>query len=345
MKYVITAGGTGGHIYPAMTIADELVKQGHSVLFIASSRDIDKSILKDVDTYEVRHYKMTGVDRRKSLSGLFKNIVFLFYLVITFIKVLFLFLKFKPSSVLGFGGFITYPVLTMGRLFSAKTAIHEQNSYPGLVNRTLASKVDVVFYTFDSSLKYFKNTNKLIHSSNPRGSIVKDMDIKTKENTLLLVGGSLGAQTINELGISLAKNTNYEITLICGDRFYEENKDISISNLTLLPYSDKLMELIQASELVISRGGATTLIEILYSNTLSLIIPSPNVVQNQQEINARELKDMGLLDYLNEDELKLDNVITKLNNLINNKDSYYKNISEYSTKNGCEIIIKELCNE
>ncbi len=343
MKYIITAGGTGGHIYPALNLAKSLKEDGDEIIFISSSREIDKQILKDIDGIIIKHYKMDGLIRSFSPKAVVKNLINVVSTIIVFIKSLYILLTFKPNAVIGFGGFITFPIVFLSTFLKCTSAIHEQNSYPGLVNRKLSSKVDIVFYTYESSLKYFTNTKKLVSSSNPCGILAKDKGDNVKQGSILLVGGSLGAEKINDVGFLLANQTDYDITLICGNRYYEDNKGKELpSNLTLIEYSNELVNLIKSHELVISRAGASTLIEVIYANTLTIAIPSPNVVANHQEINAKELADANLIKYIIEDELTLDLLLDDIDDMFNNKEMYYNNMLNYSTKDAIKIIKEEM---
>ncbi len=347
MKYIISAGGTGGHIYPALHLAQKLIEDGDEVIFIASNRNVDHQILDHIKDIDIRFYQMDGLSRSLNVKSIYKNIKNIFYTLNVLAKSNKLLKNFKPDYVIGFGGFVTYPILDLAVRKKIKTAIHEQNSYPGLVNRKLASKVDCVFYTFDSSIKYFENAKKLVFSSNPRGDVAQSYDLEhNKENNILLVGGSLGAESINNLGFELAKNSDFNVTLICGERFYEENIQNEIpSNLTLLAYSDSLIEMFNKNELVIARAGATTLVELVYSSTLCIAIPSPNVVANHQEINAREYQKLGLIDVVLESEINTGFVISKIRELLKNKEHYYKKMEDFSDINSVEVIKKELNND
>ncbi len=341
MRYIITAGGTGGHIKPAMALADSLVLDNHEVIFIASTRDIDKYLLKDVDTYQVYHLYMDGLSRQISPSGIKRNFKNVFAYLKVDKEVKGIFDKFNPDHVIGFGGFITYPVVSRAIKKGVATSIHEQNSYPGLVNRKLALKVDRVFYTYENSKTYFSGAKKLIYSSNPSAASVDDS--VTNDRDILFVGGSLGALAINNLACELAKETDYNITLICGQRYIDE-VDVKYDNLKMIAFAENLGELIAKSKIVVTRGGASTLIELMYAKTLTLVIPSPNVVENHQETNASELKALKMLDYINEADLSTNNVLAMLNELIAHQDDYYKAMDSYAKISAIDVIKKEILN-
>lgn len=346
MKYLITAGGTGGHIYPALYLAQQLVIQGHEVKFIASDRNVDHLILDDITDFEVLFYKMDGLSRSLSPKSIFKNIKNIFYTLNVSMKSDRLLKRFQPDFVIGFGGFVTYPVLRLATKKDMITAIHEQNSYPGLVNRKLAPHVDHVFYTYTASTKYFSDAKNLVFTSNPRGAVAAEYDeVVLDKNKILLVGGSLGAETINQVALELAKKTNFDVTLVCGERFFNQySLDKLPDNLTLLAYSKNLVELFKQSQLVIARAGATTLIELVYSNTLAIAIPSPNVVANHQQLNAEDLQNSGVLEYILEAELDIDHLLKMMDKMINNQQLYYQQMQQFASIDSVALIQKELLN-
>ncbi len=307
MKYIISAGGTGGHIYPALSMADYLSRE-NEVIFIAADKELDHDIIeKHNPKYEVRYWKMSGFSREKKITSIFKNIGNIFKLISLLIRSKILLFKFKPDGVVGFGGYITFPIVYMASFSKAKTIIHEQNSYPGLVNRRLAKRVDKIALSYMSAVEYF-GKEKVEYTSNPRAYVAKNYqshsrpkNFKEERINVLVLGGSLGAEKINDLIIDVAnidKDKVYHLAV--GKRYYNEYKDTASENLFIYEYLNNVFDYIVHSDIVVTRAGATTLLELVYLNKKIIAIPSPNVTANHQMLNAKELEKKGLLKVVDE---------------------------------------------
>lgn len=338
MKYIISAGGTGGHIYPGIMIAEELIRNGDEVIFIASNRSIDKSILKDVD-FKVKHYKMNGFIRSFKPMSIIKNLINLFYMALIFIRLTVLYIKFKPNGVIGMGGFISYPVVKYAHVLKIKTYIHEQNSYPGLVNRKLAPIVTKVFYTYDSCLTYFKGDHSnFIYTSNPRIELAKQYLNVDNKDYILFIGGSLGAQQINDIAIEYANNHHKKIKLVVGNRYYQEYKSNDNEYIEIIEYLDNPLLMMSEAQIVVTRAGATTLLECVAMNARILAIPSPNVVEDHQSINANEVQKFGIISILSEHDLTLETFEQKVIELTN-KQIHQNKLADI---NAVELIINNI---
>ncbi len=340
-SYLITAGGTGGHINPGVLIAKELVSNGNEVIFVFSQRAVDHIILDNEDTFTSKFFKMSGFEREITIVSIFKNIRNIWRTMIVFIQIIYLFLKFKPDYVIGMGGFISYPVIKIAKLFKVKVVIHEQNSYPGVVNRKLCSQVDKVFYTYQASTKYFTKAKKLVYTGNPRGELAKTKRNSNKNNEVLFIGGSLGAEAINKIAVEYAIETKQKTTLICGQRYINKLTERS-SNLNLIEYADDLVERIAMAQIVVTRGGATTLLECINALALTIVIPSPNVVGDHQTKNAQELEKLGLLKIIEEDNLNLVMLKSKINEVLLEQDILISKMNDYSEVKTMDLIMEEL---
>jgi UDP-N-acetylglucosamine--N-acetylmuramyl-(pentapeptide) pyrophosphoryl-undecaprenol N-acetylglucosamine transferase len=340
MKYIISAGGTGGHIYPGIVIANEMIKNGDEVIFIASSREIDKKILKDCE-FQVKHYKMNGFIRSFKPVSILKNLLNLVYMFYVYIRLTFLYISYRPDAIIGMGGFISYPVVSYAVLLNFRTFIHEQNSYPGLVNRKLAPKVTAVFYTYESCLKYFKCAHDhFIYTSNPRIEIAKKNITSEKKDYILFMGGSLGAQQINNIAIEYANHHHQKIKLVVGNRYFEEYKQKANDYIEIIEYLNDPLSMMSEAKIVVTRAGATTLLECVAMDVRILAIPSPNVVEDHQSINAKEVQKFGIISILSENDLTLNSFEQKIYELecmkpcqniltdINSIDLIIKNIKE-----------------
>ncbi|WOO88515.1 UDP-N-acetylglucosamine--N-acetylmuramyl-(pentapeptide) pyrophosphoryl-undecaprenol N-acetylglucosamine transferase [Mollicutes bacterium LVI A0078] len=348
-KYIVTGGGTGGHLYPGLMIARELAKEGE-VIYVASKNGIDYEIIsgQDID-FEVKYWDLRGFSRSFALSAIIRNLVTLFKLVLVSIKSIMLLLKFRPDTVIGVGGYISFPLVFFGKLVGAKTVIHEQNSFPGVTNRQLGKRVDTVMATYQSSKKYF-DERKLVMTSNPRIDIASEYigkkfyDVTGMNQTrtnILVVGGSLGAEVLNETIIELAKVTpDKDFYLVCGNRYADEYKGLNIENLKIISYLDQPFEYFATADVVVSRAGATTLLELIAMEKLVVAVPSPNVVANHQVVNAKEFSRECMIKLIREENLDLEVISNVINDIIENKDSYIANVQKNKPVNAMEQILK-----
>lgn len=349
-KYIVTGGGTGGHLYPGLMIAKELNKDGE-VIYIASKNGIDKDIIAGQEdlNFKILYWDLRGFSRSFRPSAIIRNIVTMFKLVITSLKSIGLLIKFRPKTVIGVGGYISFPIVYFGRFFGAKTVIHEQNSFPGVTNRTLGKSVKTVMATYKSSMKYFQD-DKLVMTSNPRIDIAslylgkkyyQETGMKSERTNILIVGGSLGAEVINETIIDLAKQSpDKDFYLVCGNRYFEDYSNLAIDNLVLISYLDNPFEYFATADVVVTRAGATTLLELIAMEKLIVAIPSPNVVANHQLTNAKEFSRECMLKLIVEENLDLEVIDCVINDIIENKDNYIANIQKHKPVDAMEKILK-----
>lgn len=344
MKYIVTAGGTGGHIYPGIMLAKELRKRGHEVIFINSNRLIDHQIFDKMELdFPVKHYTMYGFDREMSAQGIYHNLVNVVYTCNVFWKTQRLLLKFKPDHVIGMGGYISFAPVFNARNIDIKTSIHEQNSYPGLVNRKLSKYVDNVFYTYESSKKYFYSQDNLVYTSNPRIDACKNYEGPCSEEYILFLGGSLGAEAINEIAYQYAKENNENVILVSGERYFDEMSARKvIDNLQIIAYTSDVLETMAKASVIVTRAGATTLLEAVAMKKLTIAIPSPNVVADHQTLNAKELASIGAIEYISEEELSLQQLKDTIAMMEKKKESYMFNMKSKLNLNSLEVMISYL---
>lgn len=338
MRVIVTGGGTGGHLYPGIQIARELCEAGHEVVFVASKNGIDQDIFaKETDLpFEVKYWDLRGFSR--SAKDVFKNFATLGKVAKVMNKTKKLIKEFKPDFVIGMGGYISGPVVQKAQMMGIRTAIHEQNSYPGMTNRQLAKKVDYIFYTYEKALDYFVpgNNTQVIYSSNPRIDEARKYANMEFENVfendfaqnILFLGGSLGAEAINNAAIEYAKaNPSTGVNLVCGERYVEELASLDLANLNVYAYLQDQLKYIKAADLVVTRGGATTLLEVVALEKLTICIPSPNVVADHQMANARQFADQGMMKAIKETDLSLDLLSTEIQEMFANADEYIKQLN------------------
>ncbi|QVK20011.1 UDP-N-acetylglucosamine--N-acetylmuramyl-(pentapeptide) pyrophosphoryl-undecaprenol N-acetylglucosamine transferase [Mycoplasmatota bacterium] len=308
MKVVIAAGGSGGHLYPALSLAEHLKKSLNChITLINSTKEIEKKIVEGTSFLdEIISLDITGLHRKIS----YKNIITFYKLFISIIKSRAILKKIEPNVVIGLGGYVSFPVLISASKYH--TFIHEQNVIPGLVNKVLSKVVDNVFISFTESEKYFKKNTILI--KNPRVLDLK-YDV-TFSNRILIVGGSQGSKVINDAVIKQYESLkNMEITLVTGTRYYDEvKKEIDeTDNFKIVSYLDHFREELIHSRLIVCRAGATTISEIIELEKPSILIPSSYVSNDHQTLNAKVLSDASAGLLLEESSIDtLSNIIKDL---------------------------------
>ncbi|GIN91457.1 UDP-N-acetylglucosamine--N-acetylmuramyl-(pentapeptide) pyrophosphoryl-undecaprenol N-acetylglucosamine transferase [Siminovitchia terrae] len=346
MKIIVSGGGTGGHVYPALALI-RTIKKKHpdtKFLYIGTERGLESNIIRR-ENIPFEAVEITGF--RRSLS--FENI-----------KTVLRFLKgvkrskqiindFKPDAVIGTGGYVSAPVVYAAAKKKVPAVIHEQNSVPGLTNKFLSKYVQKVALCFDSAKEFFP-AQKVILTGNPRASEVVGKESRgelvklgLKENipTALITGGSRGARPINEAVIkSLAQLTNkpYQVLYITGEVHFEDvKKEVELigasPNVVVVPFIHNMEEVLTEIDVVVGRAGATSLAEITALGLPSILIPSPYVTNNHQEKNASVLTSAGAAIMLQEKDLSSQRLMAALDEILLD-DKKRQNMSEASKKLG-----------
>ena len=338
MKVIMTGGGTGGHIYPAIAIADKIRRKHPEAefLFIGTERGMEK-VLVPKNGYDIRFITVSGFNRKK----LWKNVKTAMDLLKGNRQANKIIKEFKPDLVIGTGGYVCGPVVRAAYKKGIKTCIHEQNAFPGVTNKLLEKYVDKVFISFPESKEYFKDQSKLVVTGNPiRKSFLlcgmnhcrEKMGIRPSEFVILCFGGSLGAGKINSTMVRVIETVN-EMTdtrlfFITGRNYYVKvieslkEKEINLNdNINILEYADNMHEYLSAADLVISRAGALTISEITACGKASILIPSPNVTGNHQYFNARVIADKGGAIIMEEKDLSDEKLLGTILRLKNNKEA------------------------
>ncbi len=355
MRILISAGGTGGHIYPALAIIEGFKKYDKDleVLYIGTKNRMEKDIVpkNGIPYYGIEIYGLS--------KNIFKDIkdVFLIFKAKKEIKKKML--EFKPDVVLGIGGYVTYPVLSVAKSLHIKTFIHEQNAIPGKTNKMISKYADIIGISFKESAKYFPNRN-VLYTGNPTGIRALNTPRITKSSLglnddkplVVVVCGSLGSETVNNAMkgyLKTLKNKDYQVVYITGKNLYEEFIKIKYpKNVKVLPYLDNLTGLLKETDVLVARAGASTIAEVLSLKVPTIFIPSPYVANNHQYYNAVSLKNDNLALMLEEKDLSIPNITKNIEDLLYNKDKQIKiknNLNKVSTLDSTKIIydaIKEL---
>ncbi|WP_114571160.1 undecaprenyldiphospho-muramoylpentapeptide beta-N-acetylglucosaminyltransferase [Exiguobacterium flavidum] len=317
MRIVVSGGGTGGHIYPALAMIREL--EGRipcEVLYIGTENGLEADIVRRAGI-PFESIEISGI--RRSLS--FENVKTGIRFVKSVLRVRKLLKAFRPDVVVGTGGFVCGPVLYTAAKMGYPTLVHEQNSLPGITNKFLARYVDRVALSFKGSGHHFgKNEGKTVLIGNPRGSEVAELEIDpvqekakygfSEDRPLIVVyGGSRGASPINDAVIEmipLLKELDVSLLFVTGQVHFDDVertlKDLP-ERFQLRPFVYDLPKILKASDLVISRSGASTLAELTTLGLPSILIPSPYVTENHQEVNASSLVEAGASILVREKEL------------------------------------------
>lgn len=333
MKVILACGGTGGHIYPAIAIADKIKRKNPNaeILFIGTERGMERTLIPE-NGYAFEWISASGFNRK----NIFKNAKTVSDMLKGAKQANGLIKAFRPDFVVGTGGYVTGPVLKEAYRLGIPVYIQEQNAVPGVANKMLERYARKVFISFPDSAKYFKDKGKLVLSGNPvrkAFSTAPIMDsrnmlgISEKEFMVLVFGGSLGADVLNREALKMIRALQSEklkVFFVTGRRYYEnvsaELRTMGdVSFVTLIPYADNMPVLLNAADLVISRAGAIALSEITACGKPSVLVPSPNVTNNHQYYNARALESVGAAILLQEedfskDESRLAYVVLKLKN-------------------------------
>lgn len=355
MRILISAGGTGGHIYPALAIIEGFKKYDKDleVLYIGTKNRMEKDIVpkNGIPYYGIEIYGLS--------KNIFKDIkdVFLIFKAKKEIKKKIL--EFKPDVVLGIGGYVTYPVLSVAKSLHIKTFIHEQNAIPGKTNKMISKYADIIGISFKESAKYFPNKN-VLYTGNPTGiralntpKITKSsLGLNDDKPLVVVVCGSLGSETVNNAMkgyLKTLENKDYQVVYITGKNLYEEFIKIKYpKNVKVLPYLDNLTGLLKETDVLVARAGASTIAEVLSLKVPTIFIPSPYVANNHQYYNAVSLKNDNLALMLEEKDLSIPNITKNIEDLLYNKDKQIKiknNLNKVSTLDSIKIIydaIKEL---
>jgi UDP-N-acetylglucosamine--N-acetylmuramyl-(pentapeptide) pyrophosphoryl-undecaprenol N-acetylglucosamine transferase len=334
MRVLIASSATGGHIYPALAIADEIKKRdpGSEVLFVGAAWEIGKDIVSSAG-YDQVYINVSGIDRKNPIN-IFKTLRDLIKASSEVSKII---RDFKPDICIGTGGHIAGPVIRGARKAGVRTFIQEQNVIPGIANKLSEKYADRVFVGFDETAKYFKDQKKVVISGNPVRPVFSDAANRRKEYRdkygvpegafcLFFFGGSQGAVAINTAAVDTVEHLSgyYYTILIAGKDYFADFSDRytlrSKAGLSLFEYSDSIYEFFAAADLIISRAGALTVAEIALSGKASILIPSPNVTNNHQYYNAKVLSDRGAALLLAEDEITDGRMANKIVELASNPD-------------------------
>lgn len=324
-KIILSGGGTGGHIYPAISIANELKNRypNASILFVGAKDRMEMQKVPEAG-YAIEGLWISGIQRKLSLS----NLMFPFKLISSLWKSKKIIKKFQPDVVIGTGGFASGPLLKMANSANVPTVLQEQNSFPGITNKWLAKGADKICVAYDDMDRFFPE-DKIIKTGNPVRQDLLEIDSKRKKGlttynldpekkTILVIGGSLGARRINQLiekELTFFDKNEIQVLWQCGKLYYEEYKKYDSTRGVQVHQFLNTMDLAYAAaDVIVSRAGASSVSELCIVAKPTLFIPSPNVAEDHQTKNANAIVGQNGAKMLQENELdeKFEKTITQL---------------------------------
>jgi len=364
-KIILCGGGTGGHIFPMLAIAEEFkkVNSENKILFVGSNVRMEMEIIPKYD-FPIYGLWISGIKRSSLILNILflgipfilKNITLPFKILFSVIKSIYILIKFRPDFVIGFGGYSSGPFLLTSHFLNFKTAIQEQNSYPGLTNKMLSKKVKYIFTAYDKINNFF-NTNTVFNFGNP----IRNLKIKSNENahkyfgldsskkTILVLGGSLGAKNINEgvlNNISLIRESSYQVIWQTGKFYYKNilSKNIKDKKIIIKDFINRMDLAYSVSDIIISRAGAIAISELCVISKPLILVPSPNVVDDHQTKNAKAISEKGGCVLIKDSDAK-NTMLKTAFDLFENKsktDSMKKSLSKLSSPNATQKIVNKI---
>ena len=354
-KIILSGGGTGGHIYPAIAIANELKLRypDAEFLFVGASDRMEMEKVPQAG-FDIKGLWISGIQRKLT----FKNLMFPFKLISSLWKANVIVRRFKPDVAIGTGGFASGPLLQIANFKGVPTLIQEQNSYPGITNKFLAKKAKKICVAYDNLERFFPQ-DKIIKTGNPvrqglldidtkRDEAIKHFDLKPGKVTLLVIGGSLGARRINQLiekKLDFLDTQNVQIIWQCGKLYYQQYKIYgNIKNVQVHEFLNNMDLAYAAADVVISRAGASSVSELCIVGKPVIFIPSPNVAEDHQTKNAMAVVDKDAAMIIKEEDLDADfqNKFSQLIAAPDRQAELGQNIKELALVNATKDIVNEV---
>lgn len=312
-RFLFAGGGTGGHLFPAIAVADKIkmLKPEAEILFVGSRNKIEGTVIPKLG-YKFKSIWIKGFARRFDLE----NILFPLKLFVSLLQSLIINLKFKPNVAIGSGGYAAGPAIYGSHLVGTKILLLEQNSFPGVTTRLLEKYANEIHISFKSSQKHFKNHDKLKLSGNPvrenlklenKNGALKSFGLHTDKKTLLVIGGSLGAGSINKAvadSLEEFKKNNIQIIWQTGSNYFDTYKKFETKSVIVKAFIENMNVAYSACDLLLARAGATTIAEISVLGIPVILVPSPNVAENHQYFNAKSLCDDNAAVLIEDKNLK-----------------------------------------
>ncbi|GMN10534.1 undecaprenyldiphospho-muramoylpentapeptide beta-N-acetylglucosaminyltransferase [Croceitalea sp. MTPC9] len=354
-KFILSGGGTGGHIYPAIAIANEL-KRRHvnaEFLFVGAK---DKMEMEKVPQagYKIEGLWISGIQRKLTV----KNLLFPIKLISSLLRARKIVKQFQPHVAIGTGGFASGPLLKMAATAKVPCVLQEQNSFAGITNKVLAKNAKVICVAYDNMERFFPNGTVVAKTGNPVRSDLIDIKVhkeeastffglQTNQPTLLVLGGSLGSRRINQLiekELNFFKELGIQVLWQCGKLYYDEYKKYESETIKVKAFLNKMDFAYTAADIIISRAGAGSVSELCLVGKPTVFIPSPNVAEDHQTKNAEALAKENAAILLREKDLDKDFELV-FNRVLNSKEEQQTlavNIKKLALPKATEAIVDEI---
>jgi UDP-N-acetylglucosamine--N-acetylmuramyl-(pentapeptide) pyrophosphoryl-undecaprenol N-acetylglucosamine transferase len=355
LKFLFAGGGTGGHLFPAVAVAEKIkmISPSSEILFVGTKSKIEGRVVPKLG-FKFKSVWIKGFSRRFNLE----NILFPLKLVISIIQSLFINLSFKPKVAIGSGGYASGPAILSSSIMGARIILLEQNSYPGVTTRWLERYADEIHISFEDSKKYFKDKSKLFLTGNPvrenlmslkKEEALSKFSLDKRKKTLLVLGGSGGAASINEAvanSIDFFLKKDIQVIWQTGSNYYNKYKELSTEIIRINAFIDEMNWAYSACDMLLARAGATTIAELLTLAIPAILVPSPNVAANHQYYNAKSLTEKKAA-VLIEDKFLKEKLAEVIDSLIFDEkklEELSSNAKGLSTPNAAEIIARNAIN-
>ena len=352
-RFLFAGGGTGGHLYPAIAVAQKILELQPSakILFVGTKKKIEARVLPKLG-FEFKSIWVSGFSRKMTL----KNLLFPLKLIVSVLQSLLINIKFKPHVAIGTGAYVSGPAIWGASVMGARVVLLEQNSYPGFTNRLLEKKAERIFVSFEESKKYFRDPSKLINSGNPirvdiqsqsQEKAFKYFELDPSKKTLVIIGGSLGAGSINkaiEKNLEQLKELGIQILWQTGEFYFENYQKYDDKSVRVKKYFDNISLTYEVANLLIVRAGATTIAEVAALGLPVIFVPSPNVAEDHQYKNAKVLYDSNAAELIKDKEIS-DAVVEVVKRLIFNTEKlneYSNNIKKFAKPDAANVIANEI---
>lgn len=355
MKVILSGGGTGGHIYPALAIAEELRDRVENIeiLYVGKKDSLEEELAKR-NSIDFAPIRVKGLPRKKINKDSFLSIFELIKGLGDAGKIL---KNFKPNIVIGTGGYVCAPILLKAQSKGVPTLIQEQNAYPGKANRLIAKKVNSIAISFEEARKYFPEDRHILFTGNPIRKEFKSLDkekaleelgFSEEEPLILSLGGSGGQESTNEAILEMMENQPnipFRVIHITGKAHYDEflkrmPKNYNEEKYIIQDYSHEIPNLLQVSSLVIASSSAMTLAEISATRNPSILIPKAYTAGNHQWHNAKSYENKGAALVIEESELNGNLLFEKINSILENTELRDKMSKETMKLGDVEAVSK-----
>lgn len=362
--YFISGGGTGGHIYPAFTVVEKLLKEDDTVqiYYIGNPKNLEYDIVQKYPQVKFLPVDVSGMPRKLSLAMPKWAIQFFF----AYIKAISYLKKYKPDAIFTTGGYVSAPIVTAAITLKKPYMIHDCDSVPGLVSKLAAPKAQIVSVAFESSKNILKSKN-IIFNGNPvreafftvtKEDAKEKLEMPKDKKVVFAMGGSQGAKTINTAMIPLLKRLsnemgffvilqtgkkNYDEVILELENYYPEYRENK--NIMVRPYFDEMVYPLKASDVIIARAGSLSLTEIIQCHLPSILVPYPYAAQDHQRKNAKEMCEKGVSLYLEDSDCNEENLLAKIKEILDCSDKFsimVEKTKELAKNNPTEEIVRQL---